>query len=64
MLVEPPIRVILLASNLGSQPGVPGGHDDAERKQERQPVSWWDKVAEKWPNGGRFPSLIVADHRV
>ncbi len=64
MLIEPPIRVILLTSNLGSQPGVPGGAEKADRDHDRQPVSWWDKIAEKWPNGGRFPSFIGIDQSI
>jgi hypothetical protein len=63
MLVESPPRPFLLTSNQEWQTGVPGGHEEADQDDGRQLASWWDKVAERWPNGGRFPSLIFNDQR-
>ena len=63
MLVESPPRPSLPTSNQEWQAGVPDGDEEADRDEGRQPASWWDKVAERWPNGGRFPSLIFNDQR-
>ena len=61
MLVESPRRVFLLPSNQERQPGFYGGDEAADRDGGSRPVSWWDQVAERWPDGGRFPSLICID---
>jgi hypothetical protein len=63
-MFEPPIQVILLSPNLGSRSEGPDSHKEVDRDQGLPSVSWWDKVAEKWPSGGRFPSLIVIDQSI
>jgi hypothetical protein len=63
MLVESPPRQFLLISNQEWQAGVTDGDGEADRDAGCQSASWWDKVAERWPNGGRFPSLIFNDQR-
>lgn len=60
MLVESPHRLILLTSNQERQL-FHGGDEAADRDEGPRPVSWWDKVAERWPDGGRFPSFIFID---
>jgi hypothetical protein len=64
MLTESPCRLVLLTSNQERQVGWNGDDEEADRDNGRQPVSWWDKVAERWPNGGRFPSFISIDQSV
>ncbi len=61
MLIESPRRLILLTSNREGQAVLPDGDAAAEQNDDRQTVSWWDKVAERWPDGGRFPSFIFTD---
>ncbi len=61
MLIEVRRRLILLPSNQERQPEVQGGGEAVDRDEGPQPVSWWDRIAERWPNGGRFPSLISID---
>ena len=61
MLVESPRKLFLLISNQERQPDFYGGDEAADRDEGPRPVSWWDKVAERWPNGGRFPSFISID---
>jgi hypothetical protein len=61
MLVESPRRLILLTSNQERPLDLSVGEENTDRDQGPRPVSWWDKVAERWPNGGRFPSLVFID---
>lgn len=61
MLIEAPRRLFLLTSNQEQQPDFSGGDAATHRDEGSPPVSWWDKVAERWPNGGRFPSFICID---
>lgn len=61
MLVESSQRLIFLPSNQEGHLDLYGGYDDADRDQGPRAVSWWDKVAERWPDGGRFPSLVFID---
>jgi hypothetical protein len=61
MLTESPCRLVLLTSNQERQADWNGGDEEAERDDGRRLVSWWDRVAERWPNGGRFPSFISID---
>jgi hypothetical protein len=61
MLVESPRRLFLLPSNQERQADCYDGDEVADRDEGPRPGSWWDKVAERWPNGGRFPSLICID---
>ncbi len=61
MLVETPCRLILLPSNQERLPDFHGGDEAADRDESLRRDWWWDRVAERWPNGGRFPSLIFID---
>jgi hypothetical protein len=61
MLVKSPRRLILLTSNQERQLSCYDGDEAADRDEGPRSGSWWDKVAERWPNGGRFPSLISID---
>ncbi len=61
MLIEAPRRLILLTSEQEWQPGCYDDDKAADRDEGPRPGSWWDKVAERWPNGGRFPSFIFID---
>ncbi len=61
MLVELPRRLFLLPSNQERQPNCYAGDEPTDRDEGPRPGWWWDKVAERWPDGGRFPSLICID---
>lgn len=61
MLVEAPNGLFLLTLNQEWHGDSWGGDEATVRDEGPRPVSWWDKVAEKWPSGGRFPSLISID---
>ena len=59
MLVEVSKRLQLVTSDQGRSSGF--FDNDVETDPGSGQVAWWDKVAERWPNGGRFPSFISID---
>ena len=61
MLVETPCRFVLLTSDQERLPDFQGGDEAADRDEGPRSGSWWDRVAERWPDGGRFPSFIFID---
>ena len=61
MLVEAPRRLMLLPAGPERQPDFYDDHAETDRDEGPRPFSWWDKIAERWPDGGRFPSLIFID---
>jgi hypothetical protein len=54
-----------LAQNLvpNGQKAVVFCRDDLETDQvkKRRPILGWDEIAQRWPEGGRFPSLVSID---
>jgi hypothetical protein len=47
---------------IGQKPVVFGGDDlEADQVKQRRSILGWDEIAQRWPEGGRFPSLISID---
>ncbi len=61
MLVDLRSASVICAVIQERQPDFQGGEAAADRDEGPRPGSWWDRVAERWPNGGRFPSFIFID---
>jgi hypothetical protein len=61
MLVDWQAASIICAVIQERVPNFQGGEAAADRDEGPRPDSWWDRVAERWPNGGRFPSFIFID---
>ncbi len=61
MLVDLRSVSIICAVIQEREPDLQGGEAAADRDEGPRPGSWWDRVAERWPNGGRFPSFIFID---
>jgi hypothetical protein len=61
MLVDWRAASIICAVIQDRQPDFQGGDAAADREEGPRSDSWWDRVAERWPHGGRFPSLICID---
>jgi hypothetical protein len=57
--------LIRIAQNLipiGQKPVIFCGDDlEADQVKQHRPISGWDEIAQRWPEGGRFPSLISID---
>ena len=34
---------------------------EADRTKQHHPIVGWDEIAQRWPEGGRFPSLVSID---
>jgi len=64
MLIEAPRRFKLLTASQCQPADFSRGDTELERKNDSITVFCWDEVAERWPNGGRFPSLIFSEPRV
>lgn len=61
MLVDLRSASVICAVIQETGPDFQGGEAAADRDEGPRPGSWWDRVAERWPNGGRFPSFICID---
>lgn len=47
---------------IGQKSVVFGGDDlEADQVKQRRPILRWDEIAQRWPEGGRFPSLVSID---
>jgi hypothetical protein len=57
--------LIKIAQNLipiGQKPAVFCSDDlEADQGKQHRPILGWDEIAQRWPEGGRFPSLISID---
>lgn len=62
MLVEVTRRLQLVTPDHDRSAGLADDRLETDRDFGTGPVSWWDKVAERWPNGGRFPSFISIEN--
>jgi len=61
MLIEAPQRLRLVTADQENPSGFSDDVEQLDRDYDCQPISRWDEVAERWPNGGRFPSFIFLD---